>query len=82
MNSRTQAIVSDADLKLKGFTLSPAANWQSGAKGVALSHKFLDGTLKGSYAIERQVAGVEFTQKPFKVGCISSRQEPKKPDEG
>ena len=61
------AAISEADLKYKGFTLSPAVNWQRQQKGLALSHKFRTGTLKGNYAIDRQIASLEYNQKPYKV---------------
>ena len=67
LNSKSQALTSIAEAKHRGFTLAPAVNWQSGQKGVALSHRFKAGTLKGSYAFDSQVAGLEYNFKPYKV---------------
>lgn len=67
VNSKNQAVTSDADIKFRGFTLSPAVKWQTGEKGVALAHKFQAGTLKGSYAVDRKIAGLEYNFKPYKV---------------
>ena len=71
LNSKSQALTSIAEAKHRGFTLAPAINWQSGQKGVALSHRFKAGTLKGSYAFDSQVAGLEYNFKPYKVGTFS-----------
>ena len=67
LNTKTQAIRSVAELKHRGFTVAPGIEWKSGAKGVAVSHKFSSGTLKGSYAVDSKVAGLEYDFKPFKV---------------
>lgn len=67
LNSRTKAVVSDAEVAFKGFTIAPAVNWQKQEKGITLSRKVGRGTLKSSYAVDRQLAALEYNFKPYKV---------------
>lgn len=67
LNNRTQQLNTVATAQHRGFTLAPAVDWKTGNKGVSLSHKFRAGTLKGSYAHDRQLAALNYDFQPFNV---------------
>jgi len=68
LNNRTQQLNTVATAQHRGFTLAPAVDWKTGNKGVSLSHKFRAGTLKGSYAHDRQLAALNYDFQPFNIG--------------
>ena len=74
-NAGNQALVATYAADFKGFTLAPAYNFKNQAKGVALSHKFQEGTLKASYALDSRTAGLEFNRKPYKVRAHARKEE-------
>ena len=67
LNNKTQQLNTVATLQHRGFSLAPAVDWKTGNKGVSVSHKFQGGTLKASYAHDRQLAGLNYEYKPFNV---------------
>ncbi len=67
LNNRTQQLNTVVTAQHRGFTLAPAIDWKTGNKGATLSHKFRAGTLKATYAHDKQLAGLNYDFKPFNV---------------
>jgi hypothetical protein len=76
LNTKTQQLISVVTTQHQGFTLSPAVDWKTGNKTVSVSHKFRAGTLKGSYAHEKQLASLNYDFKPFNVRSSPSCRHP------
>jgi hypothetical protein len=68
LNNRTQQLNTVVTAQHRGFTLAPAIDWKTGNKGATLSHKFRAGTLKATYAHDKQLAGLNYDFKPFNIG--------------